>query len=198
MNKVIPPGSGLGAGSANAAAVLYGLNRMFDMRLTETELIEIGARIGADVPFFLKGGLCRVSGVGEQVTEVSGGVPYRFMIVIPEVRIPTRLAYRWWDENPHWTEMTSAEFLRLLAKSGEVNYYNSFEPVITARYREIADILGMIRSAGLVCGISGSGSALFVLYRSEDEVRKLDYEIRKHTDKIFYANATDRGVLEID
>lgn len=198
VDKKVPPGSGLGAGSSNAAAVLYGINSLFGLGLAEDDLVKLGARIGADVPFFIKGGMCQVSGIGERVKRVNARLPYRVMVVIPRVSISTREAYSWWDEQPHQTSLTSDEFLDLLAKEGRINYYNSFEPLIASRYPEIKKMLEIMRSYGLAAGISGSGSSLFALYSDQSEVRKLDYEIRKYTDKIFYANATDQGVLEID
>lgn len=198
VDKVVPPGSGLGAGSSNAAAVLYGINKLFNLGLTEDEMIRLGAAVGADVPFFIKGGMCQVTGVGEKVRRVDFALPHGVMVVIPRVSISTKQAYLWWDNQPYQTSLTSTEFLDTLKKLGQVNYYNSFEHMVVSRYKDIKEMLDMMRSYGLTAGISGSGSALFALYNDRAEVRKLDYEIRKYTDKIFYAKATDRGVLEID
>ena len=71
IRKYIPSRAGMGGGSADAAAVLHGLNQMFHAGLPQQELVELGARVGADVPFCVVGGTCRCRGIGEQVEPVS-------------------------------------------------------------------------------------------------------------------------------
>ena len=69
IRKYIPSRAGMGGGSADAAAVLHGLNQMFHAGLPQQELVELGARVGADVPFCVVGGTCRCRGIGEQVEQ---------------------------------------------------------------------------------------------------------------------------------
>ncbi len=93
LEKRIPAGAGLGGGSSDAAAVLWAGNRLLDLGLTHGELSRRAAALGADVPFFLRGGLARCRGIGERVEPVSPAPQKRFLIVAPERRCSTAAVY---------------------------------------------------------------------------------------------------------
>ncbi|HEY6673892.1 MAG TPA: 4-(cytidine 5'-diphospho)-2-C-methyl-D-erythritol kinase, partial [Rubrobacteraceae bacterium] len=84
LHKKIPAGAGLGGGSADAAAVLVGMNELFDLGLDAEQLRKIGARIGADVPFCLSGGTALAQGVGEILTPLPAPPAHRLLIAKPE------------------------------------------------------------------------------------------------------------------
>ena len=92
LEKSIPAGAGLGGGSSDAAATLVGLARIWELDLQSAALGELGAELGADVPFFLKGGCCLARGKGERL-EVCSGVSACLVVVVPEHRVPTAQAY---------------------------------------------------------------------------------------------------------
>ncbi|MFH1575597.1 MAG: 4-(cytidine 5'-diphospho)-2-C-methyl-D-erythritol kinase [Candidatus Nealsonbacteria bacterium] len=106
LQKVIPISAGLGGGSADAAAALIGLNLLYDLSLTNKELAEIGIKIGADVPFFLYGGTCHVSGIGERIKSIKMKIPKIFVLFRPHKRIETKMMYELYDK-------TGKDFLNL-------------------------------------------------------------------------------------
>jgi 4-diphosphocytidyl-2-C-methyl-D-erythritol kinase len=93
LEKRIPAGAGLGGGSSDAAAVLLAGNRLLDLGLRAEELARRAQALGADVPFFLKGGLARCRGIGERVDPVSPAPRNRFLIVAPERKSSTAAVY---------------------------------------------------------------------------------------------------------
>lgn len=98
LQKVIPISAGLGGGSADATATLVGLNLLYNLKLDKKELAKIGIKIGADVPFFLYGGTCRVSGKGERIKPIKIKVPKIFVLFRPHKRIETKTVYELYDK----------------------------------------------------------------------------------------------------
>lgn len=98
LQKVIPISAGLGGGSADAAATLVGLNLLYNLNLNKRELTKIGIKIGADVPFFLYGGTCRVGGRGERIEPIKIRVPKFFVLFRPHQRIETKKMYEFYDK----------------------------------------------------------------------------------------------------
>lgn len=98
LDKTIPVMAGLGGGSADAAAVLYAINILYDLKLSKEELMNIGTTIGADVPFFLIGGKCLCEGIGEKVTPLPPDEePGYYILFRPHKRISTKQAYMDYD-----------------------------------------------------------------------------------------------------
>jgi 4-diphosphocytidyl-2C-methyl-D-erythritol kinase len=98
--KRIPMGGGLGGGSADAAAFLKAANRLYDLKLTAAELIEIAAAVGQDVPFLLSGGTARATGLGSTVAPLPAAPSdWRFLVVCPPLEISTRAVYEAVDGN---------------------------------------------------------------------------------------------------
>lgn len=98
LDKSIPIGAGMGGGSSNAAAMLYALNKLYDLDIPKPRLMEIGLTIGADVPFFVEGGRCLVEGIGEIVKPLPPDEkPMHFIIFRPHVRLDTNQAYADYD-----------------------------------------------------------------------------------------------------
>ncbi len=94
LQKTIPISAGLGGGSSNAAAVLVGLNLLYNLKLTKKELSQIGIEIGADVPFFIHGGTCQVSGKGEIIKKIKIKLPKFFILFRPHKRIETKMMFQ--------------------------------------------------------------------------------------------------------
>ena len=93
LKKKIPPGSGLGGGSSNAAAIIKGLCYLYSIKPTHKDLISIATNLGADVPFFLNGGLQSASGIGENLIPLPGSINGTYLLVIPDCKIDTTWAY---------------------------------------------------------------------------------------------------------
>ncbi len=179
IKKRIPVGAGLGGGSSNAAATLYALNQMLAMGLTQEELMEIGIKIGADVPFFLyKEGAAIGSGIGERLEKIE--LPLLFYVLIyPNFEVSSRWAYQNFL-------LTKKEFHfnlhQLLTDPQRISSFlwNDLEQVVSYRYQEIAMMKEMLLSAGALGSLmSGSGPTVFGLFSSEEDSKKAKQKIKK-------------------
>lgn len=112
IQKAIPAAAGMGGASANAAAVLHGLNRLWELGLADDELAAIGLSLGADVPFCLRGGLALMEGVGERLTPLSIPSPLFLVVVTPEARLITADVFRRFDELQGWVPSPEAASTR--------------------------------------------------------------------------------------
>lgn len=98
LQKTIPIAAGLGGGSSDAAATLQGLNLLYNLGLSKDDLVKIGMKIGADIPFFFYGGTCKVEGIGEIVTPIKKRLPKFFILFRPHKRIETKKMYELYDK----------------------------------------------------------------------------------------------------
>ena len=156
ITKKIPSQSGLGGGSSDAAAVLLGLNEYFDFALPEKDLIKIAAKIGADVPFFVKNLNCAIcEGIGEIVTPVNFDMNLSelfCLIVKPVYNISTKQAYDDWDK-------AGTKQVR------EALIHNDFAELIFSQNKNIHEIKEfLLKSKAIAAELSGSGSALFGIF----------------------------------
>ena len=173
VEKRIPPGSGLGGGSGNAATAMKELVRLWGLRVEESELAELGRRVGADVPLFLYGKPCVMRGVGERISPID--LPaICYIIVYPNAVVSTRDVY-------------SSLRIVLTKEENEVKFSGKF-----LRVRDVAEILenDLEEAAFLICPqiktikerlkkagalgslMTGSGSAVFGVFEDEDEAQK--------------------------
>jgi 4-diphosphocytidyl-2-C-methyl-D-erythritol kinase len=160
LEKGIPAGAGLGGGSADAAAVLAGVNELLSLGRTWEELAAIGITLGADVPFFLGPSPAWLEGIGERVTPVAIPIPTAFLILVPPVRSPTPDVYRAFDELD----------LPLSPRTEPVpgpGFPNDLWPAAVHLFPELRrwrDLLAQVAPGGV--GMTGSGSALFAPFPS--------------------------------
>ena len=98
LQKSIPIAAGLGGESADAAATLVGLNFLYNLKLSKKELVKIGVKVGADLPFFFYGGTCRVEGIGEKITPIKRNLPKLFLLFRPHKRLETKKMYELYDK----------------------------------------------------------------------------------------------------
>lgn len=166
IEKRIPHGAGMGGGSADAAAVLIGLNRLYGDAVSGGRLIEIGAKIGADVPFCMEGGtkLCR--GIGDEIFNLGSGTGdfsgYVYLVVMPGFKCDTRAAYRSFDEAPLPQKGGLAEFLGSGARFPE-KMYNVFQRLYgDERINSLVKRLSELGALG-AC-LTGSGAAVFGVF----------------------------------
>ncbi len=183
IKKNIPMEAGLGGGSSNAAAVLIGLNKIWELKLKEKELMELAAQIGSDVPFFIIGGRCLCRGRGENIEKdvrARGRVPQRYIVVKPDISVPTAWAYEEWDKFraqslEHRTQSTG----------------NDLEAVVINKYPVIGEVKKALMEAGCSnAQMTGSGSAVFGSGASEESFRKITF---KHKNA-FFVEEEDKGV----
>ena len=171
LHKRIPMGAGLGGGSADAAAVLYGLNRLWNLHIPSEKLESIGLKIGTDVPFCLRGGLVRTGGIGEKLENHECKANYWLLIIQPCRALSTRdifAAYHAIDSARHPDTEKVLEALSraepsLLAKS----LFNVLEPVSSSKCPEITETVFRLQKHGAFAAqMTGSGSAVFGAFRS--------------------------------
>ncbi len=177
LKKVIPPGSGLGGGSSNAAFTLKALNELWKLNYSPDKLELLGAKLGADVPFFIRGGFQLAEGIGEILTPQDDDTlrGLHFLLIIPPFHISTAVAYDILNKPLSPVENHS----KFAPVSKPVNwrlFENDFEKVIRKAYPEIGVIKENLRSAGaLYTGLSGSGSTVFGVFnnlKSADSTRE--------------------------
>jgi len=164
LRKIIPDGAGLGGGSADAAFTLVGLNRLFNLGLSDDDLAETAAGLGADCPFFIHNRPMLCTGTGTEFSPVSlslGGLT--IAIVKPQVSVPTAEAYR--HTSPRIPTMRIADIVRGPVSSWAGRLKNDFEPSVFRTYPAIVGLKERLRSMGAVyTSMSGSGSAVYALF----------------------------------
>ena len=177
LDKIMPLGAGLGGGSADAAAALRALNRLWELRLPPAELERIGMKLGADVPFLVRGGTAFAEGIGERLSFISpldlpaGEV---LLIATPHDSVPTKDAYagvpksgpdRWEKYKLAWETGSEAErsFGSSLLDSG--SFFNAFEVSVFPKHPLVSALKDKILDLGArVALMSGSGASVFGIF----------------------------------
>ncbi|MBN3033309.1 MAG: 4-(cytidine 5'-diphospho)-2-C-methyl-D-erythritol kinase [Candidatus Saganbacteria bacterium] len=186
LEKNIPLAAGLAGGSADAAAVLYGLNKMSGNQFSPNDLSDLGAMIGSDVPFCLKGGNCTVKGRGELVARNTLHATRAYVLVTPEIEVPTKWAYEAWDE------MTNDE-LRMTNEGT-----NDLEPVVIKKYPIIQKVKDKLKELG--CGftqMSGSGPTVFGAVGGAAQGEKIVKALKGEFPRTCLVASAGRGVEEL-
>jgi 4-diphosphocytidyl-2-C-methyl-D-erythritol kinase len=168
IEKTIPLQAGLGGGSADAAAALMGLGRLWG-GVPLTLLREVASGIGADVPFFLSGGTALGLGRGEEIYPLVDLPPHWIVIVLPAFGVSTVEAYAWYDDDrtAGLKEPRELQILPVPWPTRAAQMINDLEPPVVRRHPEITTLKAALRDAGAVAAaMSGSGSAVFGLFRS--------------------------------
>lgn len=174
LHKAIPHEAGLAGGSADAAAVLKGLNQMHGEPFSISELCRLGETLGADVPYCIVGGTAEVEGIGEKVTPLVPLPDCFFVIVKPEEGISTREAFRQIDRREELYHPNVAAMVGAIARQNlkqTIRYLgNVFEQVCTVE--EVFTIKERLLSLGALGALmSGSGSAVFGVFSSYDQAQ---------------------------
>ncbi|HUQ25846.1 MAG TPA: 4-(cytidine 5'-diphospho)-2-C-methyl-D-erythritol kinase [Burkholderiales bacterium] len=164
LEKIIPVGGGLGGGSSDAATVLLVLNRLWQTGLKRKELMELGTRLGADVPVFVHGRNALGEGIGDRLTALDLG-PAWYLVIVPQVSVSTKETFAS-ALTPKGKRLKIPPFL-----SGQGA--NDLEPVVTARYPEVAASLAWLRKHQPQARMTGSGACVFAEFETEAEARAL-------------------------
>ena len=169
INKKIPIGSGLGGGSSNAATILMVLNSICSLNFKKNKLMELGLKLGADVPFFIFGNNAWVEGVGDKLKPIS--IPEAtFFICIPDLSISTQSIFNSF-------ELTKASIPLKIPTYFDAESYNlatnDLERTVIKKHREIADLLLWLKNFGFA-RMSGSGSSVFIKVKDDAEARLID------------------------
>jgi 4-diphosphocytidyl-2-C-methyl-D-erythritol kinase len=189
FDKRIPMGAGLGGGSSDAAAVLLALPVLAGKRLDWPTLLELGAELGSDVPFFLLGGTAVAIGRGTELYPLPDNPPARGLVVAPEIHVSTADAYRRLSaelttesQQNKMVSFQSAVWRGSVPglREAETSHgQNDFETVVFSRYPELKSIKRRLLKLGAKPALmSGSGSALFGLFSERDQVQRAIQSLR--------------------
>ena len=183
INKKIPVSAGLAGGSSNASAVIKGLNALFNINMSEKEMMDLGKQIGADVPYCIKGGTALAEGIGEEIKELKQ-LPYiPVLLVKPNISISTAWAYQNIDADKILIRPDTNQLVKAI-NDGNINYLarnmkNVFEEVATKKYEIIKEIKQKLLSNGALGSMmSGSGPSVFGIF-NDDAKQKVAFENMK-------------------
>lgn len=193
--KRVPVRAGMAGGSADAAGVLVGLNELYNARLSMSELCAIGAGIGADVPFALLGGTCRVRGVGDLMKALPPCPDCWFTVVMPDYGVSTPEAFAAYDKVGSSTHpdceaqekaIRAEDLAGVCAAAG-----NALEECSGARDNEA--IKTALKENGAVTALmTGSGAAVFGIFESEEAARSAAEAVKAQWPQVYVARP-DRG-----
>lgn len=190
IKKRIPSEAGMGGGSADGAAVLIGLNKMLGEPLDVDALCALGASVGADIPFCIRGGCIRVGGIGEKVTEVMPVPNWHFLVAKTREGISTPAAYSTLDELyvgfGSYSPQMPTELVRAIKNKEKIKgFYNIFEQALDAlapNTKILKDRLSELSSGALLCG---SGTAVFAVFDNEKDAIEAKLTLQKDTSLSF-------------
>lgn len=190
LQKRIPTQAGMAGGSADAAAVLTGMNKLFGAGCTVDELCALGVRLGADVPYCIRGGTMLATGIGEVLSPLPSMPKCAVLICKPPVGVPTPEVYKAIDrapiaEHPRTREMIDALGAGDLRRIGAL-LCNVMEPVTAGKYPVIEEIRQVMLAHGaLGARMSGSGSAVFGLYERPEDAAEAHRLLAARFDEVF-------------
>lgn len=182
--KRIPVGAGMAGGSSDAAAVLRGMNRLFDNALSEKELEEISSDVGSDVPFCVRGGTALAKGRGEILAALPRLPECTFVICKPAFSISTPELFKKLDMIRSHHHPDTAGIVNAL-ESGDLGQicrrmYNVFESVDDRRMKAVSEIKGRLLDSGAIGAVmTGTGSAVFGIYTDADAAERASEELGK-------------------
>ena len=190
IKKNIPIAAGLAGGSADAAATLVGLDRLWGLNLSSEYLIEIASRIGADVPFCLSGGTMLAGGKGELLEPLAPLPDVSLVIATPPVPISTAEVYRQFDEESAAALGKEQAMLSALSRGdiGSIadSLNNLLESVVLKRYPAVSETKDRALASGALAALmSGSGPSVFALCADEKSALEVARAMRVDDDSFF-------------
>lgn len=178
LEKRIPAGGGLGGGSSDAATTLIALAHLWEIETGKQELEDIGALLGADVPFFLTGGTAAGTGTGTKILPLEDTPKMHFVVVTPGVHVSTAAAYKLLNA-PALTKPVGVANLSVSRTGADFSDFlcgvarNDFEAVVFKLHPEIERARDALSNAGASCAmLSGSGSSVFGVFENEWNVER--------------------------
>ena len=194
LTKNIPTGAGLGGGSSDAAATLVALNKIWNVNAGIKELESLGAKIGADVPFFITGGTAKISQIGNVVEKIKTDFNYTFVLVKPNFSISTVYAYS--RVKFPLTNLQKINTITECIATGKfsvekarVLFFNRFEDFVFDIYPEIKLIKDTLGRLGCVSLMSGSGSCVFGLVEDTNKTNYIINELKKYDWNVWVTNS---------
>lgn len=167
--KGIPTQAGMGGGSSDCAYMLLLLNQKFHLGLTDEQLIQYAAKLGADCAFFILSRPCYAEGIGEKLQPIDVSLSgYHIVVVRPDIPVPTKEAFS--RIRPHYPPINCREAVMQPVETWRETLVNDFEESVFALHPEIGNIKQKLYDMGATyAAMSGSGSALFGLFKKQPD-----------------------------
>jgi len=191
LQKVIPPGSGLGGGSSDAAATLKTLNSLFGVGLGEPELLQVAAELGSDVPFFIRGGTALGMGRGEKLEPWPPSPPYHGVLLLPDFEVSSGWAYS-------MVNFSLTKYKKRSKFRGFAVHYNDFrrwkqffnndlEHIVLKNFPDLRALRDRLLSMGaFYASMSGSGSSIFGLFEDEEAAQNAFKALRESVKAVYF------------
>lgn len=184
LEKGIPAGAGLGGGSSDAAAVLKCLIKLWDIKISPQDLLEIAVSLGADVPFFLHGGTAVAQGIGEQIKPLSGVAPAHYLLIYPGFQVSTAGVYGKL-QFPLTKKQKINKILNVLVSGSQSELwsrlmFNRLEDAVFPEHRMVRHAKDMLTKLGYPSLMSGSGSTVFAVIPSPEDGEKIMEKLKKY------------------
>ena len=199
IKKNIPVAAGMAGGSSNGAAILVGLNEMWKLNMSEQELMDLGLKLGADVPFCIKGGAALAQGIGEKLTKIKGLEKVFILVCKPNIFVSTAEVYKSLDMN-NIAKRPNNKFLISCLESQEIdllakNMVNVLESVTSRNYEDINKIEDiMIKYGALGSMMSGSGPTVFGLFDEYEKAECARKYLKQQYNQTYLVGSSERGV----
>ena len=195
LEKQIPLQAGLGGGSADAAATLLALACAWRVPMKPSQLTDLAAHIGSDVPFFLSGGTALGLGRGEEVYPLADLPRHFIVLLIPGFGVSTSEAYGWYDNERELSQAPrEAQHVPGPWPSRAAQMINDLEPPIARHHPEIDQMKGALRRAGaLAAAMSGSGSTVFGLFQKRRDAQNAVNHLKGAGWRVLLTESLGRG-----
>ena len=167
--KGIPTQAGMGGGSSDCAYMIRLLNDLFALGLSDEQMIQYAARLGADCPFFIVSRPCYAEGIGERLQPISLDLSgWHIGVVRPDIPVPTKEAFS--RIHPHYPAKNCRDVVLQSVETWKDDLVNDFEESVFALHPEIGQVKEQLYKMGATyASMSGSGSALFGLFREQPD-----------------------------
>ena len=167
--KGIPTQAGMGGGSSDCAYMIRLLNALFDLQLSDEQMIRYAARLGADCAFFIKSEPCYAEGIGEKMQPIGLDLSEWYIgVVRPDIPVPTKEAFS--RIHPHYPQVCPKEAVMQPVETWRETLVNDFEESVFALHSEIGAVKEQLYKMGATyAAMSGSGSALFGLFKERPD-----------------------------
>jgi 4-diphosphocytidyl-2-C-methyl-D-erythritol kinase len=190
IEKNIPLGSGLGGASSNVATVLEGLIKLFNIKMSEKEVVTLCSKIGKDVPFFIYKGLCIVESAGEKIKKIYQ-IPWEqkplwFLLIYPNIILSTKDVYQNYDKNFINNKKIKVDKNKIISLLLQEKFDNVVQNDLEQSAIQLVPYLKNIKneliknSYNNVVSMTGSGSCFFVLSSDKKEILKIKNKIKKN------------------
>ncbi|MBS4537025.1 4-(cytidine 5'-diphospho)-2-C-methyl-D-erythritol kinase [Clostridium sp. D2Q-11] len=192
IDKKIPMAAGLAGGSSDCAQTIIGLNEMWDLNLTQEELMDIGVKIGADVPYCIMGGTALAEGIGEELTKLNSFSDKYVLIAKPDIDVSTAYVYNNLDIENIPTHPDTERVIKAI-KNDDIyilaeNMVNVLETVTIKKYPVINKIKKEMLDRGAIGSImSGSGPTVFGIFDDYKKGKDCEKFLKNYIDEVFFS-----------